>query len=416
MGRIGRRQRAYALVGHLRPTAGNPPQRFGGAIPLDTIFLNGGHEACISLSWDSWPVTTEDFDLFVIDERTGELMAVSDDDQSSGLLPPVEQACFTAPFSTLDHYGVAVVRYSAAGSPQLDLTVDTDLDPGLEHRDVEGSVVEPASSPRAIAAGEDCSLVAQFATDSSQVPTVDGRVKPDLIAPDRASWAGTCGVQGFSGTSFSAAVVAGAAAKLLQRYPGLDPGELQGTLEGNALARSSAGAPDNRFGYGSVWQVVPSGIESRIFFESGRQLFSMRPNGSDVAQIVPDGPDAANVVAAPNVSRDGTKIVYTSPSGGVLYVVNADGSGLLASPPGGAFGAPKMVARRIAHRAPLRDRRDVAERRQPGVRSEPPSSSAPPTRPGRPTTRASCTPTARATASTSGSATRRPGTRTRSRA
>ncbi|MCB4790546.1 MAG: S8 family serine peptidase [Elusimicrobia bacterium] len=95
---------------------------------------------------------------------------------------------------------------------------------------------------------------------SSQGPTNDGRIKPDIAAPD--------GVDTFSygagssfGTSFAAPHVAGAACLLLSFNSKLKPGDLEKNLQTNAIDMGSAGK-DNIYGYGrlNLPPTAPSGV------------------------------------------------------------------------------------------------------------------------------------------------------------
>ena len=82
---------------------------------------------------------------------------------------------------------------------------------------------------------------------SSQGPTSDGRIKPDLAAPD-----GMQTSRGrFFGTSASAPAVAGAAALLLSREPTLSPAQLRARLLAHTRDVGPAG-PDSIFGVGKL--------------------------------------------------------------------------------------------------------------------------------------------------------------------
>jgi hypothetical protein len=91
---------------------------------------------------------------------------------------------------------------------------------------------------------------------SSQGPTIDGRVKPDLIGPDSVSsftfgpFSG-CGVSGFAGTSAATPHVAAAAALVKQMSPAFGPAELQAYLEENAVDLGAPGK-DSAFGSGQL--------------------------------------------------------------------------------------------------------------------------------------------------------------------
>jgi hypothetical protein len=85
---------------------------------------------------------------------------------------------------------------------------------------------------------------------SSQGPSGDGTIKPDLVAPD---WVSTYsyGLDGFPGTSAAAPHVAGICALIKQRYPNWSPAQVKTYLESNAIDLGSRGK-DNVFGSGLV--------------------------------------------------------------------------------------------------------------------------------------------------------------------
>jgi subtilisin family serine protease len=88
---------------------------------------------------------------------------------------------------------------------------------------------------------------------SSVGPTVDGRIKPDLMAMGSSVWvAGSSSSSDYgtsSGTSFSCPILAGAAALLLSVDPTLTPMELLNLLRQTASRSTN---PDNLMGWGII--------------------------------------------------------------------------------------------------------------------------------------------------------------------
>jgi hypothetical protein len=116
-------------------------------------------------------------------------------------------------------------------------------------------IVAPAdvNGDSLIAAGA-VNLGGSLAPFSSHGPTADGRIKPDLCAmgvsnplPDVSSSLTLTSYLTESGTSFSAPLLAGMAACLMQSAPGATPKQIILALRATA---SQANSPDNNKGYG----------------------------------------------------------------------------------------------------------------------------------------------------------------------
>ena len=184
-----------------------------------------------------------------------------------------------------DVYGIRIVNLSLGFSPQQSYLVDP-LDYAVERvwnagivvvaaagngNNVRGSITSPGNDPRIITVGSsnDKTTVSlnddRLAGFSSVGPTVDGLAKPDVLASGQSvvssrspgstidttyprSAVGTRYAKG-SGTSFSSAIAAGAAALVLQRSPLLSPDQVKNRLLSTA---KSIGGPNTRSGPGSV--------------------------------------------------------------------------------------------------------------------------------------------------------------------
>ncbi|MDY0081609.1 MAG: S8/S53 family peptidase [Ignavibacteriaceae bacterium] len=87
---------------------------------------------------------------------------------------------------------------------------------------------------------------------SSVGPTVDGRIKPDLMAMGSNDYIATTSGNGYSygsGTSFSCPLVAGVCALLLQKNPLLTPMEVLDILRSTASRSTN---PNNQYGWGII--------------------------------------------------------------------------------------------------------------------------------------------------------------------
>ena len=125
----------------------------------------------------------------------------------------------------------------------------------MEHHTISGSISSPAESanPGMLAVGaapwDDTFTIEPF---SSQGPTPDGRIKPDIVGADRGrtvSYRSTENPDGrFSGTSQASPHVAGLAALVKQRFPSYTPQQVANYLKTHAEARGNV--PNNTWGHG----------------------------------------------------------------------------------------------------------------------------------------------------------------------
>jgi serine protease AprX len=89
----------------------------------------------------------------------------------------------------------------------------------------------------------------EYASLSSTGPTIDGRVKPDVVAQGYGTTIYLSGdyVGNGSGTSFAAPIIAGLSACLWQAHPQLSNMELMNTIK---MSSSKFNSPDSLLGYG----------------------------------------------------------------------------------------------------------------------------------------------------------------------
>ena len=180
-------------------------------------------------------------------------MAASADRQSAGL-PTAERITGYAPPAAAE-YRLRVVRVSGP-PPEGPLTLFSREIPlaaigGLP----ESSIPTPGDAAGAIAIGAVDWRGNARKSYSSQGPTDDGRLKPDLVAPTDTRIVGPAGVRAIGGTSNAAPNAAGAAAVVLAaaRRAGQAPSaaEVRQTLDAMALDLGTPG-PDQVFGLGRI--------------------------------------------------------------------------------------------------------------------------------------------------------------------
>lgn len=256
---------------------------FGPGDEGNTIVVPSGGFTCVALKWDDWPASAEDYDLYLT-RSAGSTVVASSTDPQTGFEPPTELTCAANTSAAPQSYAIGIRAHTVSARPvRFDLFVYPG--PDLEYQVAEGSVTEPGSSPAALTVGATCWQGKGLERYSSQGPTIDGRVKPDLVGPDSVSsftfglFAG-CGVSGFAGTSAATPHVAAAAALVKEANPAFGATELQAYLEEHAVDLGATGK-DSAYGSGQLMLgaaprlplrgcVVPSVLGRRLSTARGR--------------------------------------------------------------------------------------------------------------------------------------------------
>jgi Subtilase family len=235
----------------------------------NSVTVPGGRTLCGYLKWNDWPTSGQNYNFFLYRQST---TPTSDQvstgaanpsvtplahstNQQAGDERPTEQLCWTNSSNAAENVFLAIQRVAANRQPRFDLFI-TAFD--LQYQQLAGSLAEPATSPLVLGVGAACWQGNALESYSSRGPTIDGRVKPDLVGPDSVSspfneFGGysECGYSGFRGTSAAAPHVAGAAALVLSRNPGWTPDQVGAYLEQQATNMGPAGA-DNDSGAGML--------------------------------------------------------------------------------------------------------------------------------------------------------------------
>ncbi len=237
-----------------------------------------------------------------------------------------------------------------------------------------GSVLSPANSPYALAVGAvdagidndgDADPTGMFERFSSQGPTIDQRVKPDI-----AGWDGLSSYVngfndcsegsvecGFYGTSAAAPSVAGAAALVKAANPDMDAAQLQYFLEQRAGHGKPANPPNDQTGHGILTLGAPPADPPPAGFgvpAAGRYVGLATPqrildtrHGSDgrahplgegkTASVVVNVPAGATAVAINLSGTNATGSAYLSVYPGTIYTGTANVNVSTAEPASAAF-------------------------------------------------------------------------------
>ena len=214
------------------------------------IFAFAGDTINVYLTWDAWPTTNQDYDLYLLDNSLS-VVAQSENPQT-GTQWPTEEIIYSVPVTGTGpyYYYLAIFQLPGATSDhRLEVySVFHDLTPAV----ASSSLLSPADAAGAMAVG--AINQAFWATGpqeyySSRGPTNDGKIKPDICGPDFVSsyiyngW--------FAGTSAASSHVAGAAALILHKNPTYSVSHLWNALTSSAIDMGSCGK-DNIYGYGRL--------------------------------------------------------------------------------------------------------------------------------------------------------------------
>jgi hypothetical protein len=223
------------------------------------ITLGKDASIAVSLKWDSWPTTTQDFDLYLSRISDGVVVASSVNDQSAGFAP-IEDLVYTNRSGADQGLFISVVRFRATSLPARFDIFAQGTTSVLQYKTAEGSLTDFAVSPRALVVGATCwNTPTAIESYSSQGPTINPSVtgvKPDITGHDSVSsvtfgnyTSPKCGTSGFAGTSGAAPEVAGAAALVKGANPSFTGPQLQEFLEGRSTDQGAA-RKDTVFGAG----------------------------------------------------------------------------------------------------------------------------------------------------------------------
>lgn len=218
-----------------------------------TVRPEGG-EVTVQISWDDWganpqlPMPTEDIDAFLyeFDSQDMRLVAKSERPQR-GRGTPIEWLMYqrARPGRQYDVF----LRATRVTRPDLRVHVFNQTSGAMMPATPSGSIGIPATARSALAVGAVDVTSGRLETFSSQGPTDDGRIKPEVSAPDNTQSLAYEGL--FSGTSAACAHVSGFAALLKGIHPAADREELT-VLVLRYVRPMGRVTPNNQYGHGHI--------------------------------------------------------------------------------------------------------------------------------------------------------------------
>lgn len=203
----------------------------------------------IWLQWDDWPDSDQNLELHAFDERNDfpdNPAAVSDDTQSTARFsPPTERLTRTGTDSGTSYLAV---KHASGPTPNR-LTFFTGPELTLIPNTTAGSIPNPTTES-VLNVGATDYRTNEIEAFSSRGPRVDGRIKPDIVAPNRVDNS----VYGsFTGTSAAAPHAAGAMALVLDANESLGTQRMLSGLKRTAnVTATGQTEPNNATGHGLV--------------------------------------------------------------------------------------------------------------------------------------------------------------------
>lgn len=243
-------------AGGFKDKDGDNWHNFSGDDEILSFPVSADQTIRVHLSWDDWGTwngtdyigSNQDYDLFLLQWNGSNWVEVDrSTNRQTGTQWPVESIA-RASSNQAGTWGIAISRYKASRNVKFNVYILGNSAP-IEYNKPHGSLVVPADSSSALAVGATSWQDDAYHTYSSRGPTVDKRIKPDLVAPSGVSGS-TYGELGFFGTSASSPHVAGAIALLWSKTP-FTLVQIKDILLERALDLGSPGN-DNLYGMGRL--------------------------------------------------------------------------------------------------------------------------------------------------------------------
>jgi subtilisin family serine protease len=240
----------------------------------------------VSLRWEeNWEKPETNLDLYILDENRQPKASSRNLQGENSSKPPVELAPFRA---EVNHPYYIQVRQGGTGQGSTRFHLFA-YNATLEESNPLESIATPGDARGALTVGAVAEQDNKLEAYSSRGPTLDGRNKPDLVAPSGLSLQSLTAGQLFSGTSASAPQVAAIAAIVWGAVPEMNAGQLEKYLQRNAFSLTEQ-RPSPSSGYGKAQFGPVEALRGRIPELLGADVTGppLRDNFADANGGLPD--------------------------------------------------------------------------------------------------------------------------------
>ncbi|MCX7833187.1 MAG: S8 family serine peptidase [Ignavibacteria bacterium] len=212
-----------------------------------------------------------------------------------------------------EHYNGRTAITTLAAARAVYLGVCFVASAGNNGQMIPPSLGSPGDGDSVISVGA-VDLNGVIANFSSNGPTPDGRIKPDVVAPGVRNYVALgknltgndSSYGGMNGTSFSCPLTAGVCALILSAHPELTPMQVREALRNTA---DRAGNPDNIYGWGLI--------------NAYKAITYWGPAWSNVPEVEINGDKvkiSISVASKSKIEPDYIKILYTTEEGNENYI------------------------------------------------------------------------------------------------
>jgi len=219
----------------------------------------------VILTWNEWDGSSNDYAILLYYDDSGDKIEKErSKEHQTGTQPPTESISYGA--SVAGTYYIAIKNIDADGKAIFNIISPShELEFVSQENSYSYSIVDPAVGLNVLAVGSTFNTQDVMAPFSSEGPTSDGRIKPDICAP---SYVSNKTYGKFAGTSASAPHVAGAAGLLFEEKenPNLTNLDLKTTLEFLTVDLGEVKEKNNIYGSGLLSLSLSTPVPVKISY------------------------------------------------------------------------------------------------------------------------------------------------------